>query len=91
VGLPAEVTGPVAAGTRLGRIQVLRRGRVVAQAPLATTEPVERASLIARLGGWGGPLPLALALGVALLVAAGSLIGVRRRRTFRRSTRSETA
>jgi D-alanyl-D-alanine carboxypeptidase (penicillin-binding protein 5/6) len=92
VGLPREVTGPVERGTRLGRIQVLRRGRVVAQAPLATTEPVERASLVARLGGWGGPLGVVLLLAVAAAVAAGSLLRARRRRSPGRSrTRSETA
>ncbi|MCU0258914.1 MAG: hypothetical protein MUF56_07820 [Solirubrobacteraceae bacterium] len=92
VGLPREVTGPVAKGTRLGRIQVLRRGRVVAQAPLATTTAVERASLVARLGGWGGPLGVVLLLAVAAAVTAGSLLWARRRRSPGRSrTRSETA
>jgi hypothetical protein len=84
------VTGPVARGTRLGRVEVVRRGRVVAQAPLATTEPVERASLVARLGGWDGPLGILLLLAVALAVAAGSLLGVRRN-VLRRGARSETA
>jgi len=90
VGLPSEVTGPVARGTRQGRIDVLRRGKVVARAPLVTTRAVERAPLVQRIGGWG-PLAGGLLLIAGLAVAAGSLIRARRRESAGGRARSKTA
>ncbi len=55
VGLPKQLTGPLAAGTaRRCRVDVIRRGRVVASAPLVTASAVAAASFWHR-NAWAGP------------------------------------
>jgi D-alanyl-D-alanine carboxypeptidase (penicillin-binding protein 5/6) len=49
IGAPGEVEGPVQQGTRVGRVDVLVRGRTVARSPLVIASPVPKASLSDRL------------------------------------------
>lgn len=77
-GLPAEVSGPLARGSRVGEIVASRRGRVAGRVSLVTTEPVAAATLWQRFSG----TPAALAgAAVLVLVAAATLVASRRRRS----------
>lgn len=88
-GLPAELEGPLARGTRVGTLVVSRRGREVARAPLVTATALERASLWQRTSDLHAPLAVAL---VVALAGAASLSAVRRRsRRGGGPARSETA
>ena len=82
-GLPAEASGPIARGTRLGEIVATRRGRVAGRVALVTTEPVAAATLWQRFTGT--PAAMAGAAAVVLLLAvAATLLASRRRRARRR-------
>jgi D-alanyl-D-alanine carboxypeptidase (penicillin-binding protein 5/6) len=66
---PHEVAGPLEAGERVGRVDVLVRGKVVRTVPLVTASPVPEASFVRKATDrFGGGL-LAVAL-LALLVVA---------------------
>ncbi len=90
-GLPAEIEGPAARGTRVGQLVVSRRGRAVERVPLVTATDVARASLWQRTADLRGPLAGALLLGVALAGAASLTAGRRRARRRSGRARSETA
>lgn len=82
-GLPAEASGPIARGTRLGEIVATRRGRVAGRVALVTTESVAAATLWQRFTGT--PAAMAGAAAVVLLLAvAATLLASRRRRARRR-------
>jgi D-alanyl-D-alanine carboxypeptidase (penicillin-binding protein 5/6) len=49
IGLPRDVEGPLRKGARLGTIEVLQRGRVVARVPAVTAEAVSAATFWERL------------------------------------------
>jgi D-alanyl-D-alanine carboxypeptidase (penicillin-binding protein 5/6) len=74
LGLPRDVDGPLRRGTRLGTIEVLQRGEVVARVPAVTAEDVAAATFWERLDeqlarGWVRFLiVLALVCAVALAV-----------------------
>jgi D-alanyl-D-alanine carboxypeptidase (penicillin-binding protein 5/6) len=51
---PVEVELPVRQGQRLGEVQVLDRGRVVARSPLVAANAVERPGLLGRVGFYAG-------------------------------------
>ncbi len=90
-GLPAELEGPVARGTRVGELLVTRRGRTVARVPLVTAAAVARASLWQRTGDLHAPIAGVLLLGAALAGAASLTAGRRRSRRRGGRARSETA
>lgn len=86
-GVPAELDGPLDAGTRVGTAIVSRRGQEVARVPLVTAEEVAAPSigdrLTSALGGWavvGVVLALALAGACSLVVALRHRRRTRRRR-----------
>lgn len=89
-GLPREIEGPVAEGTRVGEAVVRRRGRVVERVPLVTQTAVARATLWARATrALGGPLGVMALLGLAAVAA--TMLDRERRRRLRRRPGSETA
>jgi D-alanyl-D-alanine carboxypeptidase (penicillin-binding protein 5/6) len=72
IGLPRDVEGPLKAGARLGTIEVLQRGRVVARVPAVTERAVAAATFWERLDdhlerGWVRFLLAAAALCVVAL------------------------
>jgi D-alanyl-D-alanine carboxypeptidase (penicillin-binding protein 5/6) len=77
-GLPAEVTGPLPRGSRVGEIVATRRGKVAGRVNLVTTEPVAAATA----WQWFTGTPAALAgAAVLVLAAAATLLASRRRRS----------
>ncbi|HEU4977493.1 MAG TPA: D-alanyl-D-alanine carboxypeptidase family protein [Solirubrobacteraceae bacterium] len=81
-GVPGAVSGPLRRGARVGTVEVLRRGRVVARAPL-----VLAAAVPAPPARTGAILAAALAA-LATALATGSLVLVLlRRRAVRRRRR----
>jgi D-alanyl-D-alanine carboxypeptidase (penicillin-binding protein 5/6) len=54
VVLPAEAALPVRKGQRLGEVQVLDRGRVIARSPLVAADAVERPGVVGRVGFYAG-------------------------------------
>ena len=80
VGLPADVEGPIAAGARLGTIEVVQRGRVVARVPAVTAEAVAAASFGDRLDENLGRTSVQLLLVVALLCVVALAVLARRGR-----------
>ena len=72
---PKEVEGPIAAGERVGTIQVLVRGKVERSVPLVTASDVEGAGLVRKATAPFGGALAAVAL-LALLVAV-LLLGLR--------------
>jgi D-alanyl-D-alanine carboxypeptidase (penicillin-binding protein 5/6) len=74
---PRELTGPLAAGSRVGTVVVRQRGRIVGRVPLVTAGEVQRASLGRRLRH---SIALPVGLGALALVAAASLLAWRRKR-----------
>ena len=79
-GLPSEVSGPLARGTRLGEIVALRRGRVAGRVPLVSAREVPAATLWQKFTGTPAAWVIAAAL-VAGGAAAATLVASRRRRT----------
>ena len=90
-GLPTDVEGPVARGTRVGELIVSRRGRVVDRVPLVTAAAVARASLWQRTSDFHFPLAGLLLAGLVVVGAASLSAGRRRSRRRGSQTRSETA
>jgi serine-type D-Ala-D-Ala carboxypeptidase (penicillin-binding protein 5/6) len=68
VDAPDRVNGPLAAGTRVGWVTVLRDGRPVARVPLVTARAVRRAGTLRVLASVLR-VPLTLAVAVGILVA----------------------
>lgn len=90
-GLPDKLTGPVAAGTRVGEAEVLRRGHIVARVPLVTAAAIAEATFWQR-NTWIGPTAGFLAAIAILAGLAASLrTRSRRRAQRRRGARSEAA
>ena len=54
VVLPVEATLPVRKGQRLGEVQVLDRGTVLARSPLVAVEAVDRPGTLGRVGFYAG-------------------------------------
>ena len=79
-GLPSELSGPVARGTRVGEVVARRRGRVAGRVALVTTEPVAAATLWQRFTGTPGAIGGAV-IAVAAIVAGATLLASRRRRS----------
>lgn len=67
VGLPSDVEGPLAAGSQLGTIEVVQRGKVVARVPAVTASDVVAASFWDRIDENLGRRGVQLLLVVALL------------------------
>jgi D-alanyl-D-alanine carboxypeptidase (penicillin-binding protein 5/6) len=77
VAAPSELQGPLAAGDRVGSIQVLVRGRVVRSVPLVTGERVSGAGFVRKATASIGGAPVAVAL--LLLIVAVALFTLRKR------------
>jgi D-alanyl-D-alanine carboxypeptidase (penicillin-binding protein 5/6) len=86
-GLPADVEGPLAAGTRVGTLTVTLRGRTIARVPLVTRTAVAEATLWQRTAELRGP---ALAGLVVVLLAAGAASLTAGRRSRRRGRARST-
>jgi D-alanyl-D-alanine carboxypeptidase (penicillin-binding protein 5/6) len=82
VHVPGELQGPIAAGRRVGSVDVLYLGHKVKTLGLVTTRTVPGATLVQQLTDPLGPLLTALAL--ALVVLGGVLAGLRLRATLTR-------
>jgi serine-type D-Ala-D-Ala carboxypeptidase (penicillin-binding protein 5/6) len=79
-----EVEGPLPAGRRVGRVEVVDGRSVIASSPLVTAAAVPAPSLLGRLGG-----RLATVAGLTLLVLLAIVSGaavLRSRRQRRRAT-----
>jgi D-alanyl-D-alanine carboxypeptidase (penicillin-binding protein 5/6) len=75
VDAPTELEGPIAAGERVGTVQVRYRNRVVGVVPLVTATPVEGASFVRKAtSGIGGPV---VALALLALLGAAALLALR--------------
>jgi serine-type D-Ala-D-Ala carboxypeptidase (penicillin-binding protein 5/6) len=74
---PAELEGPIAAGERVGSVQVLVRGQVVRTVPLVTEERVEGAGFVRKATASVGGVAVAVAL--LVLLAACALLALRLR------------
>jgi D-alanyl-D-alanine carboxypeptidase (penicillin-binding protein 5/6) len=83
-GAPAKIKGPLPLGSRVGTVEILRRGQVVGSAPLVTTRAIPRASLSQRVKAWAGRAGTLLLL--AFLVACTVLLVLLRRRIMRHRT-----
>jgi serine-type D-Ala-D-Ala carboxypeptidase (penicillin-binding protein 5/6) len=87
VGVPSEVEGPIAAGTRLGWREVLVGARRVARVPIEASASVPAAGLTTRAKDWF-TRPIVLIFALAALTAS-VLLARRLMPTRRRATRSE--
>jgi D-alanyl-D-alanine carboxypeptidase (penicillin-binding protein 5/6) len=76
IDAPAEVSGQLPAGARVGTVRVVHRGRVVRTVPLVTAEAVPAAGILRKVSRLAIPVVL-VAAGVAIWLFA------RRRRTGR--------
>jgi D-alanyl-D-alanine carboxypeptidase (penicillin-binding protein 5/6) len=83
VGAPGQVTGPVAAGTREGTVEVLEGRTVVARIPLVTAAAVPEATVTERMRAWLGRA-LTVVLLLALAGCSLQLVLLRRRALRRR-------
>jgi D-alanyl-D-alanine carboxypeptidase (penicillin-binding protein 5/6) len=83
--LPDQLEGPIAAGRRVGSVDVLYLGRKVKTLGLVTTRAVPGSTFVARLTDALGPALTALAL--VLLVLGGVLAGLMLRSVLRRNQR----
>lgn len=81
VGAPASVEGPLPAGTRVGKVEVLRRGDVVATTALVAARAVPRATAPQRVKAWAGRTGTLVLLG--FLVGCTVLLVLLRRRVVR--------
>jgi D-alanyl-D-alanine carboxypeptidase (penicillin-binding protein 5/6) len=77
VDAPEEVDGPLAAGERVGWVEVQRRGRTVRRVALVTLGDIEGASFLRKaVRTLGTLLIVVIVLGIVLLV----IVAVHRRR-----------
>jgi D-alanyl-D-alanine carboxypeptidase (penicillin-binding protein 5/6) len=86
VHAPKELEGPIAAGRRVGSVDVLYLGHRVKTLGLVTTRDVPEAGLWRRITDALGPLLTALALIVVVL--GGVLAGLKLRASFPRRPRT---
>jgi D-alanyl-D-alanine carboxypeptidase (penicillin-binding protein 5/6) len=93
VGLPGDVEGPLPAGTRLGTVEVIQRGEVVARVPAITATRVQAATFWERLDEElaRGPVRILIAVAVLLLLALAFLVRRSRRSSGARRRSSPTA
>jgi serine-type D-Ala-D-Ala carboxypeptidase (penicillin-binding protein 5/6) len=80
--VPKELEGPIAAGTRVGSVDVVYLGRKVKTLGLVTVRAVPGTSFVTRLTDAVGPWPTALAL--ILVVVGGLLAGLKLRAVLTR-------
>lgn len=85
-GAPTEIDGPLPKGARVGTVNVLQRGKVVARIPLVTGDAVDAATFFDRLRDWLGS-PMTLVLLAAFAVCSLYLVLLRRRAVRRRQRR----
>lgn len=89
VGAPAWLSGPLAAGARVGTVVVAEHGRRVAEAPLVTARALARPTVRQRLRSYfSSGVVLAL---LVVLVACSLLLVVLQRRAVRRSRAAAAA
>ena len=86
VHVPDELEGPIAAGRRVGSVDVLYLGRKVKTLGLVTTRAVPGSTVVGRVTDALGPVLTALAL--ILLVLGGVLAGLKLRAVFGRGQRT---
>lgn len=84
--VPAELSGPLPAGRRVGSVEVRFAGHTVKRLGVVTTRAVPATSVITRITDALGPLLTALAL--ATLVLGGVLAGLGLRAFFTRRPRT---
>lgn len=82
VGVPAEVEGPLAKGTRLGTVLIRQRGRTVDRVALVAARDVPAATATERLADYGRRRGTLLLL--AAFVGGSLLLVLLRRRSTRR-------
>jgi D-alanyl-D-alanine carboxypeptidase (penicillin-binding protein 5/6) len=82
--VPRRIAGPLPAGARVGVVEALRRGRVVARTSLVTARRVPRPTVPQRVRAWLGR-PGTIALLAFLVVCTVLLVALRRRLTRTRS------
>jgi serine-type D-Ala-D-Ala carboxypeptidase (penicillin-binding protein 5/6) len=85
-GAPTTIDGPLPKGARVGTVNVLQRGKVVARVPLVTADPVDAATFFDRLRDWLDA-PVTLVLLGAFAVCSLYLVLLRRRAVRRRQRR----
>jgi D-alanyl-D-alanine carboxypeptidase (penicillin-binding protein 5/6) len=85
-GAPGSVEGPLAAGTKVGTVEVVRRGEVVGSTDLVVARDVPKASVPERVKSWIGRTGTILLL--AFLVGCTVLLVLLRRRVVQNRTRS---
>jgi D-alanyl-D-alanine carboxypeptidase (penicillin-binding protein 5/6) len=90
VSLPAEVSGPIARGDKIGSADVLRDGKRMGSIPLVAAESIPAAGLGQRTKSWF-TRPLAVVLAFAVLGGTVLLAQRRRTRSRDRSAREATA
>jgi len=87
IGAPAEIEGPLDAGTRVGTILVRQRGRIVERVALVTAQDVSAATIWQRIGDY---LDRGSTRAVLVLLALCSLyLALMRRRLTRRRNGAE--
>ena len=89
VGAPAAVKGPLAAGAKVGTVQVLRRGAVVGSTPLVTTRAVPKPSVPQRVRSWLSRSGTVILL--VFLAGCTVLLVLLRRRVVRKRSVSGTS
>jgi serine-type D-Ala-D-Ala carboxypeptidase (penicillin-binding protein 5/6) len=87
VGAPERVEGPLAAGTRVGSVEALRGGEVLATTPLVVARAIPEASVPQRVRAWAGRSGTLLLL--LFLAGCTVLLVLLRRRIARRQGRGE--
>jgi D-alanyl-D-alanine carboxypeptidase (penicillin-binding protein 5/6) len=85
-GAPTTIDGPLPKGARVGTVNVLQRGKVVARVPLVTADAVDAATFFDRLRDWLDS-PVTLVLLAAFAVCSLYLVLLRRRAVRRRQRR----
>jgi D-alanyl-D-alanine carboxypeptidase (penicillin-binding protein 5/6) len=86
-GAPAEIEGPMAAGTRVGTILVRQRGRVVDRVALVTAHDISAPTLAQRVGSYLGRGSTRAVL--AVLALCSLYLALMRRRLTRRRNGAE--
>jgi D-alanyl-D-alanine carboxypeptidase (penicillin-binding protein 5/6) len=89
MGAPKQVEGPLAAGTRVGTVQALRRGKVVGSTALVLARDVPKPTVPQRVRAWISRSGTILLL--SFLAVCTVLLVLLRRRLSRRSRRERPA
>jgi D-alanyl-D-alanine carboxypeptidase (penicillin-binding protein 5/6) len=87
VGAPAQIEGPLAAGTRVGTIEIRRRGHVVGDVGLVTARAIAAPTLGQRIGSYLGRGSTRIVL--ALLALCSLYLALMGRRFVRRRNQAE--